>query len=340
MTATPPPVPRPRVSVLVPTYCRSALLPFALRSALAQTFADFEVLVLDNASPDQGQTTAAVQPFLAADPRVKYLRHEENLGITGNWRAGIAAAAGDYFCLLHDDDTLEPTFLAELVAALDAHPDAIVSFCDHWVTHANGDCDVAATEQATRQFGRAGLPAGPVADFARATLVDGVLCVGAALFRRSAVPPAFIDDAARGSIDLWLCYQCVATGMAAVYVQARLMNYRLHGSGMSATQPLHMTAGHLWRFKAILADPRLVPIHSIIADRRQAALADYGVHLLAVGNRRAAAIALREAAGRKAQLGRWLLRAGPIGSALARLVRRLRRLSPPEADHVVAMAAL
>ncbi len=311
----------PLISVLVPTYDRADLLPDAIRSGLAQTHARLELIVLDDASPDGGRTAAAVAPFLA-DLRVRYVRHPANLGIAGNWRAGIAAAAGDFFCLLHDDDTIEPAFLAELLAAIG--DEAVAAFCDHWVTDPAGVRLPEATERTSRQFGRDRLPAGPVADFAAAALVQTSVPIGATLFRRAAVPPEFVDDAARGSIDMWLLYRCVGTGRGAVYVPKRLMNYRSHPGGMSASRPTYMTEGHLWRYGRMLADPAVAGIHPAIRELQSRARADLGLHLLAEGRRAEAAAALAGAAGRKAAAGRVLARCGPLGTAAVRAVRRAR----------------
>ena len=125
----------PLVSILVPTYGRAAFAREAVTSALAQTYARIEVIVLDDASPDD--TAAALAPF-TGDPRFRYVRHEENLGIVGNWRRGISLARGEFFCLLHDDDTFQPDFVAALSAPLRADPSLVLAFCDHWVTDRAG----------------------------------------------------------------------------------------------------------------------------------------------------------------------------------------------------------
>ncbi len=316
----------PLVTILIPTYDRADLLPQALASAVGQTYRNVEVVVLDDASPGGGRTAAAVAPVAAADPRVRLVRHPTNLGIAGNWRAGIGLAVGAFFCLLHDDDTFEPTLVEELVAPLVADDGAVIAFCDHWVTDPAGVRLPDVTERTAATFGRDRLPAGPLADFAAAALVRTSVPVGATLFRRADVTPDLIDDAARGSVDMWLLYGCVTTGKRAVYVPRRLMNYRSHAGGMSASQPLYMVEGHLWRYDRMLADPRLSAVHAGLARRRAEARADYGLHLLAAGRRAEAAAALAGAApGRRAAAGRLLARLGPAGTAAIRLGRWARR---------------
>ena len=79
---------RPLVTILIPTYRRSALLREAVLSACRQTYPELEILILDDASPDD--TAAVGQELAAADPRVSYHRHPKNLGIVCNWRVRIA----------------------------------------------------------------------------------------------------------------------------------------------------------------------------------------------------------------------------------------------------------
>jgi glycosyltransferase involved in cell wall biosynthesis len=102
------------VSVCIPTRNRAALLTTAIESVLAQSFQDFELVVMDNASEDD--TEAVVRAF--GDPRLRYIRHPENIGAGANFNAGLRAAESEFVILLCDDDTLDPEFLATAVPAL------------------------------------------------------------------------------------------------------------------------------------------------------------------------------------------------------------------------------
>ena len=281
-----------RVSILIPTYKRPHYLREAIRSALAQTYPALEILVLDDASPDE---TPAVVAEFADEPRLRGVRHAQNVGIAENWRRGIQAATGDFFCLLHDDDTLEPEFVARLAAPLQTDPALVVSFCDHWVVNAQGERLPAKTESTSARFGRDRLEAGRLADFAHSALVDASLAVGAALFRRARVVPEFVHQEAKGAIDMWLFYQCVKTGGGAWYVPERLMNYRSHEGGMSFASGVYMAEGHLFRYRHILADLQMQAIHAPIRRMMATTLTDRGIHLLKAGKVKEARAALREA---------------------------------------------
>ena len=108
----------PRVSVIIPVYNGCKYIGAAIQSVLDQTFADFELIVLDNASTDN--TPAVLASF--ADARLLTCRNPSNLGFAGNVELGMQMARGEYVSVLGADDLLFPAFLARTVAFLDAHP--------------------------------------------------------------------------------------------------------------------------------------------------------------------------------------------------------------------------
>jgi len=110
-----------RVRVYLLTYRRNHLLPRALRSLLAQTFTDW-VCELHNDDPADPFPAQLVRE--TNDPRVVLHHHEKNLGGTRTFNLVFAPVAEPYACLLEDDNWWDPSFLATLVAAADAHPEA------------------------------------------------------------------------------------------------------------------------------------------------------------------------------------------------------------------------
>src|SRR5574340_1112156 len=105
---------RPLISVCLPTYNNEGFIARTLQSVLRQTCSDFEIIITDDNSSDR--TLAVVQGF--ADPRVRVLRNEVNLGMGGNWNKALSGAQGKYAKLLCGDDILYPECLQRQVAVL------------------------------------------------------------------------------------------------------------------------------------------------------------------------------------------------------------------------------
>jgi glycosyltransferase involved in cell wall biosynthesis len=101
----------PRVSVIIPTCNRSELLAQAIGSVLGQSYQDFELLVVDDASDDG--TGAIIGSF--PDPRITYTRHPRRRGGAAARNTGIARARGEYVAFLDDDDEWLPDKLARQV---------------------------------------------------------------------------------------------------------------------------------------------------------------------------------------------------------------------------------
>jgi glycosyltransferase involved in cell wall biosynthesis len=112
-----------KISIIVPTHNRSALLQETLRCIFAQTWADKEVVVIDEASSDD-----TLQMLGRKYPSVKVVHHDVPRGLCGARNAGIAASTGVWLVYLDDDDLIHPRHLEELHrASLAAPPTSIVA---------------------------------------------------------------------------------------------------------------------------------------------------------------------------------------------------------------------
>ncbi len=116
----------PLVSVILPAYNAGRHIGAAIASILAQSFGDFELLVIDDGSADG--TVGAVEKF--DDPRIRVLRNDGNRGIVFSLNRGIEEARGRYIARMDADDIARPERLARQVAFMDAHPE--VGLCGSW----------------------------------------------------------------------------------------------------------------------------------------------------------------------------------------------------------------
>src|SRR5215470_9259999 len=115
----------PKVSVCIPTYNTARYLPEAIESALRQEFADYELVICDNASTDE--TAELCGPF--QDKGIRYVRFEETVGQAANWNRCLNMAKGEYVVLLHADDLLRPAFLERATRVMDENPGVGLIHC-------------------------------------------------------------------------------------------------------------------------------------------------------------------------------------------------------------------
>jgi glycosyltransferase involved in cell wall biosynthesis len=105
----------PAVSVCIPTFRGATHIAATIESVLAQTYTDFELIIIDDNSNDH--TINIVQKY--TDSRIRLFQNFDNLGAQGNWNRCLTEARGKYLKLLPQDDLLSPDCLAKQVAILD-----------------------------------------------------------------------------------------------------------------------------------------------------------------------------------------------------------------------------
>lgn len=108
-----------KVTVLMPVYNTAAYLKQAIDSILAQTFTDFEFLIIDDASTDG--SVDIIKAY--ADPRIQLIQKPENTGYTNSLNMGLNLAKGEYIARMDSDDISLPNRFARQVAFMDAHPE-------------------------------------------------------------------------------------------------------------------------------------------------------------------------------------------------------------------------
>lgn len=117
---------RPTVTVLMPVFDGERFLREAIESILAQTYADFEFMIIDD-----GSTDASLDIVMSyKDARIRLLRNERNLGLTASLNRGLALAKGQYLARMDADDISLPTRLARQIALMEAHQ--TVGVCGTW----------------------------------------------------------------------------------------------------------------------------------------------------------------------------------------------------------------
>ncbi len=110
----------PFFSIVMPVYGVEAYLPAALDSLLAQSFTDYEIILVNDASPDG--CAAICAEYAARYEAVTVLTHPENRGLSAARNTGLQAVRGEYVWFMDSDDTVDATVLEELYRSLQQHP--------------------------------------------------------------------------------------------------------------------------------------------------------------------------------------------------------------------------
>ena len=120
----------PKVSVIIPNYNHAQFLEQRIQSVLDQTFQDFEIIYLDDASTDNSNEIFAK---FANNPRIRAIYNQKNSGSPfKQWNKGIRLAQGDYIWIAESDDYADKRLLAELVDKLDNNPTVGLAYCLSW----------------------------------------------------------------------------------------------------------------------------------------------------------------------------------------------------------------
>lgn len=213
-----------RASICIPSYNHREFLEEAVRSALAQTERDIEVIVIDDGSSDGSI------PFCetVADPRFRFVVNPRRLGLSGNFNKCLRQASADYIKILCDDDILEDQAIARLADALDGAPNASFASSDRWVLSESGDRKLLAWSDRTSQTVSA-------SEIVRRSL----LCFNiigepsAVLLRRSTLPKGGFNEDMQQMVDWDLWLRVLARGDLA-YVHETLVSYRSHAASASS----------------------------------------------------------------------------------------------------------
>lgn len=190
----------PLVSVCMPVYRSERFVAEAIHSVLSQSFTDFELIVVDDASPDATHEIASS----IQDPRLRVYRNEQNLGPEGNWNRCMGMARGQYIKVLPGDDTLYPVCLEDQVGVLEdvLNQDVVLTYCARDIVDGGG-----------RRVMRAKFPGHGLinaASLVRRTIRYGGNIIGepgAVLFRADAAAKAGKFDASLGfvtDLDYWV----------------------------------------------------------------------------------------------------------------------------------------
>jgi hypothetical protein len=215
----------PTVSFVVPCYRLAEFLAECVQSMLMQTYEDFEVIIMDDCSPDQ---TGSVARALEVDPRVRYIRNESNLGHLRNYNKGISLARGRYIWLISADDRLRSRdVLRKYLQVMESTPTIGFAFCPvvsirdgkeseivSWAYH--GDQDTIFKEHT----------------FLRRLIRGNCIAAPAVLARKECYDKSLFPLDLTNTGD-WFLWAVFAMHYDVAYFAEPMVNYRWHNNQMT-----------------------------------------------------------------------------------------------------------
>lgn len=237
------PFPRPCVSIIIPNWNGLRWLRPCLDSLRRQTYRDFEILVVDNASTD-----GSVAALACEYPEVRILKMERNVGYAGGCNAGFRIARGEIFVVLNNDTEADPGWLAALVEALDRHPEVgavasrVMIYDQPHLLNAAGDLyrrDGTADSRGVWQ------PFGPPYD--RETYVFGASGAAAAYRRQMLEEIGFFEECFFMYYeDVDLAWRAQRAGWRCLYVPEAIVYHHLSATGGGKTASYYVGRNSLW----------------------------------------------------------------------------------------------
>jgi glycosyltransferase involved in cell wall biosynthesis len=216
----------PLVSICIPTRNRAASLRQSLKSVCGQDYAHLDILISDNASDDD--TGQVCRELMQQDARIRYVRHERNIGLHGNHNFCFDEAQGELICVWHDHDERDLGIVSEYVAFFVRHPKVGVVSSDWYLIDDAGD-RIGVRDHTVK-------PVTPGLEYIDRTIRSGRTSIGipGAMVRRAALGEArFEPDAPIGFGDFPLWFR-VAETWDVGHVGKRLWSWRQNSVSHSA----------------------------------------------------------------------------------------------------------
>lgn len=217
----------PKVSIIIPAYNVAPFIGETLSTVFEQTFADFEVIVINDGSPDTEDLERVLEPFI---DRINYLK-QENCGASAARNTGLRAARGEFVAFLDADDLWSPNYLEEQVRFLRDRD------CDLVCADAEVFSDSASEE---KSYMESLMPdASPTAEVTFVGLLSAeqnLITSGVVVRRELVLEAGLFDEALRNAqdFDLWLRLARHGTRMA--YQRRVLLRYRSRSNSLSGDE--------------------------------------------------------------------------------------------------------
>lgn len=316
----------PDVSVIIPVYRGSQYIAQALMSVFAQRFTAYEIIVVNDGSPETEQIERELLPY---GHRITYIK-QENSGPSVARNAGILQAKGKYVAFLDCDDAWHPSYLAEQLALLRADPELDLVYCDALL--------IGASPNAGKTVMEINPSRGAVTLESLLKLDCSVITSCTVVRRQSLLDAGLFDKHRRCCEDYDMWVRIADRGGRMAYQHKVLALRRLHSQAITA-DPSYVIDSQVAVFRKLGESLALIPAHKEIVEKQIArCMAEIQLHRskvnLMAGNYTEAATGVRFAntyfQSRKLRSIEWIIRLMP---RTVRLFYRTRNKWYTEVSH-------
>ncbi len=238
----------PKVSVIIPAYNVAPYIGETLTSVFAQTFTDYEVIIINDGSPDTEEFERALEPF---KERIRYLK-QENRGASSARNTGLRAARGEFVAFLDADDLWLPSYLEDQLAVIHARN------CDLVCADA---LIVGESPDAGRTYFEAVMDSAPPNEVTFLDLLSGersLITSGVLVRREPVMEVGLFDEQLRNAQDLDLWLRLARHGARLSYLPRVLLKYRARLNSLTG-DPINSHLRELLIFEKVEQSYDLTP---------------------------------------------------------------------------------
>jgi glycosyltransferase involved in cell wall biosynthesis len=217
----------PSVSIVIPAYNVATYIGETLDSVFQQTFTDYEVIVVNDGSPDTVELEKAIEPYIS---QVRYIK-QKNLGAGAARNEGLRAAQGKFIAFLDADDLWLPDYLDEQLKFIrENNFDLVCADAMHF-----GDSPFAGKTY-METYMRTAPPVGEVSFLGLVSAEQSLITSGIVARRASLLEVGLFDEGLRNSQDFDLWLRLLRNGARLAYQKQLLLRYRCHENSLSGDE--------------------------------------------------------------------------------------------------------
>lgn len=222
-------MPPPPVTVIIPCWNGEAHVAATIRSLIAQSRQDFDLILLDDASEDRSADIAKE----VAGSRIQIVRNPKPKGLAGNWNHAFSLAKTEYVCLAHADDVYAPRFVEVMLDHMEHNPDAGLAHCRARTIDEDGNELVSPIEQYKKRFWSEGETADRADVFRRLYHGNYVCCPSIMYRRRTHEALGGFSETVPYCTDWDFLFRTLLAGFEIAAVPETLISYRRHQGNLT-----------------------------------------------------------------------------------------------------------